>query len=142
MKKLLTIAFLFTSLSTAFGQYYNQTQKLYSDTQGNLYVVASYTSTNRRVPDKTVYLKSQNVNTRSKEMLTWTNGGFEQIDRFLSQLMDGFSKGVGSTFQINYRYVAYVEDANTIKVNHSMGGVSYFNKSRIQMLQKAIKGMK
>lgn len=141
MRKLLILVFLFSAITTVFGQYYNQTKKLYSDTQGNLFVVASYTSANMRVPDKTVYLKSQNVNSKSREMLTWTNGGFEQIDRFLSQLMDGFRKGVGSTFQINYRYVAHVEDASTIKVNHTMGGVSYFNKSRIQMLQKAIKGM-
>ena len=141
MKNAFIFFFLIVVSNTAFGQYYNQTKTIYSDKQGNLYVVASHTSTNLRVPDKTIYLKSQNVNSKSREMLIWTNGSLNEVDSFVSQLLRGFDRGVGSTFQINYIYVAHVEDANTIKVNHTMGGVSYFNKSRIQMLQQALKGM-
>ena len=141
MKGFLAIV-LIVSFNTAFGQYYNQTQNLYADKGGNLYVVASYTSTGGRMADRTIYLKSQNVNSKSREMLTWTNGSLREVDSFVSQLLRGFDRGVGSTFQVNYLYVAHVEDTNTIKVNHTMGGVSYFNKSRIQILQQALKGMK
>lgn len=140
MKGLFTLIFVI-SFSTAFGQYVNQTKNLYSDKEGNLFVIASYTSTNGRMADRTIYLKSRNVNSKSKEMLTWTNGGLDQVERFLDQLMRGFDRGTGSTFQVNFMYVAHVEDTNTIKVNHKTGGVSYFNKTSIQRLQHALKGI-
>lgn len=141
MRVLLSIVCLF-SISTVFGQYSNQTKKVYEDKEGNLYVIASYTSTNMRMPDRTIYLKSRNTNSNSRDMLTWTNRGVGEVESFVDQLLKGFERGKGSTFQVNYIYVASVVDANTIKVNHQMGGVSYFNKSSLQKLKYALKGMK
>lgn len=75
-------------------------------------------------------------------MLTWTNGGFREVNNFLNQLMKGFSYGKGTTFQVGFMYSASVVDSNNLKVIHKNGGFSYFNRTHMLLLQQAIKDMK
>ena len=139
MIKLLTISVLISLTSSAFAQYSNQTSKVYSDKEGNLFVKASYTSTNMHRADRSIYLNTRNANSNSKDMITWTNGGYKEVRAFITQLIDGLGKGPNASFQINYRYRASVVDTNNLKVYHTMGGYSYFNRTRMYLLLQAIK---
>lgn len=142
MNKLLATALLLTLTSTAFAQYTNQTQNIYSSKEGNMYVKASYTSVNRSMADRTIYLNSRNANSRSKDMLTWTNGDFKDVRDFLKELIIGLDRGKDASFQIGYMHRASVMDANNLKVYHVSGGFSYFNKQHMFVLLQAIKDMK
>lgn len=138
--RLLILTLLITLNNTAFAQYVNSTSNVYSDKEGNLFVKASYTSTNMHRADRSIYLNTRNANSNSKDMLTWTNGGYKEVDEFITQLINGLSRGPNASFQINYRYRASVIDANNLKVYHTMGGYSYFNRTRMLLLLQAIRG--
>ncbi len=140
MTKLLFTSFLFISSISAFAQYHNQTGDIYTSKEGNLYVKVSYTSTNRSLADKTIFLKSRNENSNSRDMLNWTNGGYEEVRTFMYQLIEGLNKPQGTTFQVGYMYSANVLDQNNLKVMNTLGGFSYFNKKQMFLLLQAIKG--
>ena len=137
---LIFLSILLVLGSTAFAQYHNQTADIYASKEGNLYVKASYTSTNMSRADKTIYLKSRNVNSGSKDMINWTNGGYAEVRKFMYTLIDGLSKPQGTTFQVGYVHSANVMDTNNLKVMNTMGGFSYFNKTQMLLLLQAIKG--
>ena len=137
--RLLMLTLLVTVCNTAFGQYVNQTGNVYSDKEGNLFVKVSYTSTNMSRSDRSIYLNTRNANSKSKEILTWTNGGYKEVNDFITQLINGLSRGPNASFQINYRYRASVIDSNNLKVYHTTGGFSYFNRTRMLLLLQAIK---
>lgn len=139
LRRLLVLMLLTTAYNTCFSQYVNQTSDVYSDKEGNLFVKASYTSTNRSMADRTIYLNTRNANSKSKDMLRWTNGGYKEVNEFITQLITGLSRGPNASFQINYRYRASVVDANNLKVYHTTGGFSYFNRTRMLLLLQAIK---
>jgi hypothetical protein len=142
MIRLLTFTLLFILNGNVFAQYHNQTADIYSSKEGNLFVKASYTSTNNSRADRTIFLKSRNANSRSKDMLTWTNGGFNEVNTFINQLLVGLERGTGSTFQIGFMYSANVIDANNLKVYHKNGGYSFFNKTHMLLLKQAIKDIR
>lgn len=126
----------------AFAQYYNQTSDIYSNKEGNLYVKASYTSTNRSRADRTIFLKSRNAASKSRDMLTWTNGDYKEVNVFLDQLIIGLDRGAGARFQIGFLHSASVIDANNLKVFNKNGGFSYFNRTHMFLLKQAIKDLK
>lgn len=133
-----SLLFLFIT-SNALAQYTNQTADIYTSKEGNLYVKASYTSTNRSRADRTIFLKSRNVASKSRQMLVWTNGGFNEVNNFIDQLLAGLDRGTGTTFQIGFLHSANVIDANNLKVTNKNGGFSYFNKTHMLLLKQAIK---
>lgn len=137
--RLLILTLLITLSNTAFAQYVNSTSNVYSDKEGNLFVKVSYTSTNMSRSDRSIYLNTRNANSKSKDMLTWTNGGYKQVNEFITQLINGLGRGPNASFQVNYRYRASVIDSNNLKVYHTNGGFSYFNRTRMLLLLQAIK---
>lgn len=139
MGKFLLLFVMVSFSNTAFGQYVNQSSNVYSDKEGNLFVKVSYTSTNMSRSDRSIYLNTRNANSKSKDVLTWTNGGYKEVNDFITQLINGLSRGPNASFQINYRYRASVIDSNNLKVYHTTGGFSYFNRTRMLMLLQAIK---
>ena len=142
MNKLL-ITILFSSInSLAFCQYTNQTADIYSSKKGNLYVKGSYTSTNRNMADRTIFLKSRNESSASRDMITWTNGGYEEVKKFIYALIYGLDKPIGSIFQVGYLNSANVVDANNVKVMNTMGGYSHFNRKEMLLLLQAIRDKK
>ncbi|MCF6360837.1 MAG: hypothetical protein L3J29_08765 [Cyclobacteriaceae bacterium] len=138
--KILILA-IFIFLSTlANGQYTNQTADVYSSKQGNLFVKASYTSTNRSMSDRTIFLRARNEASSSRDMITWTNGGYDEIRIFIYALIYGLDKPVATTFQVGYLNSANVVDANNLKVmNSTMGGYSHFNRKEMLLLLQAIR---
>ena len=138
MRTFFTSFFLIAVYGSSFGQYTNQTADIYTSKKGNLYVKASYTSTNRSMVDRTIYLKSRNESSQSRDMITWTNGSYKEIEEFLYKLIYGLDKLVGTTFSINYMYSANVLDANNLKVINTMGGYSHFNRKEMLLLLQAI----
>ena len=139
MKKHLAIFLLILVSNFAFGQYSNQTSDIYSSKTGNLYVKASYTSTNMHRADRTIYLKSRNENSNSRDMLNWTNGGYKEIREFLYKLINSLEQPTGTRLNIGYMYSANVLDANNIKVINTMGGYSTFNRKEMLLLLQAIR---
>jgi hypothetical protein len=132
------IVLIVLSTSGAYAQYVNQTAEIYGNKEGNMYVTASYTSTNGSRSDRTIYLKSRNVESKSRDMLTWTNGGIGQVNNFVDQLITGMSYNKGASFQVNFLHRAVVVDRDNIKLFHKNGGFSYFNRAHILLLKAAI----
>ncbi len=143
MNRIIIIALLIVLLPIKIhAQYTNQTADIYSSKKGNLYVKGSYTSTNRNMADRTIFLKSRNESSASRDMITWTNGGYEEVKKFIYALIYGLDKPIGSIFQVGYLNSANVVDANNVKVMNTMGGYSHFNRKEMLLLLQAIRDKK